>query len=232
MKGSPLSSRFDTSASFCSILSQDHKEHQEVEESNDFCSSISECVNCTIAGCNYCSSGMTTSRCTSIKSAKEANCDMSACATDRFVTTLSGCFGLCSEFTDCNSCLKIPECSWCHSSSACVDSKDSSCTYLSSECYAPCEMQIDCFGCLQNNRDRKSNCSWCGREKKCKDSSMLTSECESQTCPAIIKEQKKTVVSLSKAKQSVPNVLFLGSALFIFVAGIIVFRRYRKRGTR
>jgi len=152
----------------------------------DLCSASKQCINCTsIPGCNWCAAGMRTSFCTHLN-AKQAECDMSACATDTFMMKPSECFGGCPAALECSSCHSFIGCNWCfkknNGQSGCLDlpnannngmketknidpmqnMSNSDCVIWDARdgtCSVPCELRRTCKQCLTVTA--KSNCSWC-----------------------------------------------------------------------
>jgi len=218
----------------------------------DVCQASTGCQNCTMTpGCNWCFSGMSKSYCTNIQNAKEANCDMSNCATDKFVTKVSDCYGGCTKADKCSTCQGFVGCKWCHKlkdgkSGMCMESpsmssKDSDMKMMPSQCEIwsdeespegvcaePCETRSNCKNCLINNNFGKNQikCAWCTGEN-------FRSSCKTPNSEDILtKIQNGTCLTQScnfdldvpqSTKNPAKNSAFLPSASFILSLAAFLF---------
>jgi len=221
----------------CLIIESQCEEKINLSAS-DPCESYTECDTCTTSECNWCSSGMSGSRCTSAKTAELANCEMSTCATDLFATRVSDCYGGCTAASDCRDCRKIPGCGWCYDSNKCLYISDANHTthdhycevILIDSCDIPCVARTSCGQCLIS-----PSCNWCGTS--CIDKNMMkmqsfnTSSCVN-SCPVDKKTtETKIEVTITELKTSDTSIV-RGPLTLIGVFGtmlLLAFIYIRKR---
>jgi len=162
---------------------------KDIVSTNGDCANIKDCVLCAeTEGCNFCSKGMgKPSYCTNATNAKDAGCDASTCASDRFITSSPGCVGGCTSISDCSACLTVKGCSWCFQgqNQGCSEShvKPQECQLWSHQsCAYPCPGRQSCIYCLSD-----SICAWSETEKTCKDASgkSVGDWTSNSQCPAI-----------------------------------------------
>jgi len=153
-------------------------------EEEGACSMLSSCVNCTLAGCNWCFSGMSTSRCTAETDSVKAKCDMATCATDKFILKTPDCYGGCAAAESCHVCSLFIGCGWCHESQKCQEvitqerADAPTCRFLTvGTCDRPCGSRSNCFDCTH-----ETSCSWCDSDQSCTDSTNSTKTCSTK-CP-------------------------------------------------